>query len=257
MIKAVIVDDEQISLEALASKIGSLCPQVTILKLFDNPKKAQSEIPQLQPDLLFVDIEMPQINGFTMLKNMSPIAFEVIFTTAYSQYAIEALHISALDFLLKPIDSDELVTAVKKMETKLFQGPTTPKNLEDQLLLYQQYRTQPDQLPKIALPILNGLEFVDIHDIIRVEGENVYSVFHLAGGKKMVVSRTLKEVDKMLSVCGFVRVHKSSIINLKHLSRYIKGEGGTIILSDGSEVEVSRRSKPEFLARIAKTGSFL
>ena len=250
MITAVIIDDEQISLTALAAKINSLCPQVSILKLFDNPKKACEEIPHLRPDVLFLDIEMPNMNGFTLLKNIAPVNFEVIFTTAYSAYAIEALRISALDFLLKPIDPAELVTAVNKLEEKLTQASFRPGNLEEQLQLFFQLQKHPDRLDKIALPVLNGLEFIDINSIIKIEGENVYSVFYLSDGKKMVVSRTLKEVDRMLSKWNFIRVHKSFIINLKYISRYIKGEGGVVILSDGSEVEVSRRSKNEFLKRI-------
>src|SRR5438552_3842098 len=119
MIKAVIVDDEKISLNALAAKINASCAEVAILQLFDDPKKAQQEIPALQPDVLFLDIEMPNINGFTLLKNIAPVNFEVIFTTAYSEYAIAALRISALDFLLKPIDSNELVNAVKRLEEKI------------------------------------------------------------------------------------------------------------------------------------------
>ena len=252
MIKAVIVDDEQISLTALAAKINSLCPQVTILQLFSNPKKAQQEIPVLQPDVVFLDIEMPNINGFTLLKNIAPINFEVIFTTAYNQYAIEALRISALDFLLKPIDPDELVASVSKLEEKIKNNSPWQFSLEKQMQLFFQYQNQPEQLSKIALPVLNGLEFIDIDNIIKIEGENVYAVFFLSGGKKITVSRTLKEVEKMLSKWNFIRIHKSFIINLRYISSYIKGEGGVVTLSDGSELEVSRRSKNEFLARAAK-----
>src|SRR5262249_50069603 len=142
MIKAVIVDDEKISLNALASKINALCPDVTVLKVFDNPKIAQQEIPALRPDVLFLDIEMPTVNGFTLLKNISHVNFEVIFTTAYSEYAISALRISALDFLLKPIDSDELVDAVKRLEIKLKSHPK--EDLEEQLQLFFQYQKHPE-----------------------------------------------------------------------------------------------------------------
>ncbi|MDP4265104.1 MAG: LytTR family DNA-binding domain-containing protein [Bacteroidota bacterium] len=252
MINAVIVDDEQISLNALAAKIKDLCPGLNVLKLFDNPKKAQEEIPLLRPDVVFLDIEMPNINGFTLLKNIGPLNFEVIFTTAYSEYAIAALRISALDFLLKPIDPAELVTAVDKLQEKLQIKAGHSATLEKQLSLFFEYQKQPAQLNKIALPVLNGLELIDSSTIIKVEGENVYSVFYLSGGRKIVVSRTLKEVDKMLSRWNFMRVHKSFIINLNYITRYVKGEGGTVILSDGSEVEVSRRSRNEFLARINK-----
>jgi len=254
MIQAVIVDDERISLNALASNLRELCPEVSVMKLFDKPRKAQEEIPALRPDVVFLDIEMPNMNGFTLLKNMQPLNFEVIFTTAYSQYAIEALRISALDFLLKPIDPPELVASVARLKEKLSnrEHAAGPETFEKQLRLFFEYQRQPGQLEKIALPVLNGLEFVETSGIIKVEGENVYSVFHLSGGRKIVVSRTLKEVEKMLVGRNFMRVHKSFIINLNYMTHYIKGEGGTVILSDGSEVEVSRRSKNDFLTRIHK-----
>src|SRR6478736_3391594 len=143
MIKAVIVDDEKISLNALAAKINTSCPNITVLQLFDNPKKAQQEIPELQPDVLFLDIEMPNINGFTLLKNIAPVNFEVIFTTAYSEYAIAALRISALDFLLKPIDTNELINAVTRLEEKL--NKHSKGNLEEQLQLFFQYQKHPEQ----------------------------------------------------------------------------------------------------------------
>jgi two-component system LytT family response regulator len=248
MIKAVIVDDEKISLNALASKLHALCPAVVVLQLYDNPKKAQQEIHSLRPDVLFLDIEMPSINGFTLLKNIAPVNFEVIFTTAYSEYAIAALRISALDFLLKPIDSNELVNAVKRLEEKLKQH--SENRLEEQLQLFFQHQKQPGQLGKIALPVLNGMEFIEVNNIIKVQGENVYSIFFLMDGKKIVVSRTLKETEQLLSRWSFMRVHKSFVINLRYIKRYTKGEGGVVELSDGSEVEVSRRSKNEFLKRI-------
>jgi two-component system LytT family response regulator len=248
MIKAVIVDDEKISLNALASKLQTLCPDIAVLQLYDNPKKAQQEIPSLRPDVLFLDIEMPNVNGFTLLKNIAPVNFEVIFTTAYSEYAIAALRISALDFLLKPIDANELVNAVKRLDEKLKRH--SENRLEEQLQLFFQYQKQPGQLDKIALPVLNGLEFIEVNDIIKVQGENVYSIFFLVDGRKIVVSRTLKETEQLLSRWSFMRVHKSYIINLHYIKRYTKGEGGVVELSDGSEVEVSRRSKNEFLKRI-------
>ena len=250
MIRAVIVDDEKISLQGLATKINSVCPQIEIVELFENPRKAQEEIPKLKPDVLFLDIEMPNINGFSLLKNLSPVNFEVIFTTAYSEYAVSALRISALDFLLKPIDPDELKTAVVKLEDRIKNKQSTQGSLEQQLQLLLRQQEYPEQLTTIAIPILNGLEFIDVSSILKIEGENVYSVFYLVDGRKITVSRTLKEVEQILSKRNFLRVHKSYIINLKYIKRYIKGEGGIVVLTDGSEVEISRREKNEFLKRI-------
>ena len=252
MIKAVIIDDEEISLKGLGEKIKAFCPEVTVMKLFSKATEAVKEMRELKPDVIFLDIEMPKMNGFTFLKNFSPVKFEVIFTTAYSAYAIDALRISALDFLLKPIDPKELVSAVKRLDEKLKNKDLEKNTLEQQIQLYHQFQYSTQQSDKIALPVLNGLEFIDAPSIIKVEAENAYSVFYLSGNRKMVISKNLKEVEKMLASWNFMRVHKSVIINLNFITHYIKGEGGTIILSDGSEVEVSRRSKQEFLARINK-----
>jgi len=252
MIRAVIIDDEEISLQALGDKIARYCPGIKVLRLFSKPEEALKEIAVLQPDVVFLDIEMPKINGFAFLKQCGAVNFEVVFTTAYSQYAIEALRISALDFLLKPIDTKELVAATARLEEKLLQKNPLQNNLQQQLQLYLQYQQPASQLLKIALPVLNGLEFVELATIIKVEAENVYANFYLNNGKTILVCRTLKEVEKMLPQRNFMRVHKSFIINLNYINQYIKGEGGTVILSDGSEVEVSRRSKNEFLARISK-----
>jgi two-component system LytT family response regulator len=250
MIKAVIIDDEEISLKGLGEKIKKYCPGIEVLKKFSKAEEAVKEIRELNPEVVFLDIEMPKMNGFTFLKNCSPINFEVIFTTAYSEYAIEALRISALDFLLKPIDAKELITAVQRLEEKLKDKNFQQGTLEQQIQLFLDYKHFNKEPRKIPLPVLNGLEFVDTSTIIKIEAENVYSIFHLSGSRKMVVSRTLKEVEKMLNHWNFMRVHKSFIINLNYITHYTKGEGGSVILSDGSEVEISRRSKQEFLTRI-------
>jgi two-component system, LytTR family, response regulator len=252
MIHAVIIDDEEISLKGLGEKIKKYCPDVKVLKLFSKAAEAVKEIKELKPDVVFLDIEMPKMNGFTFLKNCSPVNFEVIFTTAYSEYAIEALRISALDFLLKPIDAKELVAAVQRLEEKLKNSNSAHGTLEKQMQLFLQYQHSANEPGKIALPVLNGLEFIETSAIIKVQAENVYAVFYLANGKKMIVSRTLKDVERMLGHRNFMRVHKSFIINLDYIKHYTKGEGGTVTLSDGSEVEVSRRSKHDFLARINK-----
>lgn len=250
MIKAIIIDDEEISLTALYEKIRGACKDIKVLKIFTRPEDALKEMFELKPDVVFLDIEMPRMNGFTFLENCKPLDFEVIFTTAYGEYAINALRISALDFLLKPIDQSELLLAVTRLTDRLAQKKTKGLQLEDQLKLFMQYQQQPKLPGNIAVPVQNGLEFVDTSTIIRVKGENVYSVFYLTDGKKMTVSRTLKEVDHLLSQWDFLRVHKSYIINMKCVRKYIKGEGGIVVLSDGSEVEISRREKNNFLQRI-------
>jgi two-component system, LytTR family, response regulator len=251
MIKAVIIDDEEISMRALGEKIKKHCPDLEILKLFSKPIEALKEIEELRPDVVYLDIEMPQMNGFSFLKNCNPVSFEVIFTTAYSEYAIEALRISALDFLLKPIDTTQLVSATNRLKERLKNKVVYQGFLEQQIQLFFQYNQRSAQIGRIALPVVNGLEFIQVNDVIKIKGENVYSIFFLVDGKKMVTSLTLKETEAMLVKFGFFRVHKSYMVNLKYVAKYIKGEGGVVVMKDGSEVEVSRRNKPDFLKRIS------
>jgi two-component system LytT family response regulator len=252
MIKAVIVDDEEISLKGLGEKIKKYCPGIEVLKLFSKPSDALKEIKELNPGVVFLDIEMPAMNGFSFLRNCDPVNFEVIFTTAYSEYAIEALRISALDFLLKPIDAKELMAAVERLDEKIQHKNFQQTAFEQQMQLFLDYQHVAKEPRKIALPVLNGLEFVDTTTIIKVEAENVYSIFHFSGNRRMTVSRTLKEIEKILSPWNFMRVHKSFIINLDYIKHYTKGEGGMVTMIDGSVVEVSRRNKQEFLTRINK-----
>jgi two-component system, LytTR family, response regulator len=249
MIHAVIIDDEEISLKSLEAKIRTHCPDIKVIKAFSRPEDALQEIGDLNPDLLFLDIEMPRLNGFGLLRALSPVNFEVIFTTAYSQYAIEALRVCALDFLTKPIDAQELQAAVERLKEKIRNRQHSLESLQQQLQLLLQYARPDAPLEKIAIPVMNGLEFVDVNRILKVRAENVYSVFYFSDGRSMTASITLKEVEAMLQRSHFFRVHKSHIVNLKFITQYTKGEGGTIRLSDGSEVEVSRRNKAGFLER--------
>jgi two-component system LytT family response regulator len=250
MLRAIIIDDEEISLKALGEKINAHCDDVKVLKLYIKPEEALKEIHELKPDVVFLDIEMPKMNGFTFLKNCGPVDFDVIFTTAYSEYVIDALRISALDFLLKPINIKELIAAIDRAKEKLKNKHQYRDQLDQQMQLFNHYLQPSAHIGKIAIPIINGLEFINAIDIIKVRGENVYSTLFLVDGKKIIASVTLKEAEAMLQRFGFFRVHKSFIINLKYISRYIKGEGGIVILTDGSEVEVSRRNKAEFLKAI-------
>jgi len=250
MIKAIIIDDERISLRALGEKIKLHCPDVQVLELFNRPEEALTRIKALAPDVLLLDIEMPKMNGFTLLEKLRPLNFEVIFTTAYSEYAIEALRASALDFLTKPIENSELVAAFERLKNRLQDKTHSIKNLEQQLQLLFEHQHLTAQFGKIAIPILNGLEMINTADIVKIKGENVYSIFYMADGKKITASLTLKKVDELLYKADFFRVHKSSIVNLKCIVRYIKGEGGSVLLSDGSVVEVARRNKVDFIKRI-------
>jgi two-component system LytT family response regulator len=250
MIRAIIIDDEDISLQALGEKIRSHCPEIEVVKLFSKPEQALQEMKELKPDLVFLDIEMPKINGFTFLRDCGSIDFELIFTTAYSEYAIEALRVSALDFLQKPIDVGELKASMERLKERQKNKVSYHRFIEQQVQLFIQHHQEPAGTGKIAVPVMSGLKFVDVNKVIKVRGDNVYSVIYLVDGTKEVASLTLKETEVLLERYNFFRVHKSFIVNVNHIVSYIKGEGGIVVMSDGSEVEVSRRNKTDFLKKM-------
>lgn len=247
MFKAILVDDERMSLEVLAIKLRKLAPEMEILATFQSPEEAVVGIRQLKPDVLFLDIEMPKMDGFTVLRRLEPYTFEVVFTTAYTQYAIEAIRQSALDFLLKPVREIELSSALQRLEKKLLNQSTTSNGVSPVPSLIQ--------FNKIAVPSLKGVTFVPIQDIVWLESDSNYTVFHLANlngmlPRKIVASRTLKEFESMLTSAQFMRVHRSALINLLRVKEYVRGEGGTAIMDDGSEVEVARSEKKGFLEKL-------
>ncbi len=235
MISAIIVDDELKSAELAELKLKKYCPQVAVQSIFTHPEKALAWLEENGPDVVFLDIEMPGINGLNFAEKIINHT-EVVFITAYEKYSIEALRLTAFDYLLKPVGEDELVQCITRLEQKLLQkkGSKNSKKLNT-------------QFDKIALPSLEGVHFINIKDIVRVEAESNYSVFHFADKKKMTISKTLKQVEEALDGYTFFRPHKSFLINLSYINRYIRGEGGSIIMTDGGEVEVSRNKKKEFL----------
>lgn len=208
-------------------------------------EEAIKKINELKPQLLFLDVEMPHMNGFQMLEQIPKINFEVIFTTSYDQYAITAFKFSALDYLLKPVDREELQRAVQKVIKKI--TPPVSQQLE---ILLQKINQPTAAVQRIALPTMQGLEFVPVDSIIRCSSNNNYTEFFLADKKKLLVSRTLKEVEDMLADHSFLRVHNSYIVNLNAITRYVKGEGGYVVMTDGTNVDVSRSRKDFLLQKL-------
>ena len=243
MIKAIIVDDEPYCCEALATLLERYCPEVKVADICYSGEAAIAAIKEQKPQLLFLDIEMPQMNGFELLEKLPEINFELIFTTSYDQYAIRAIHFSALDYLLKPVDREELQKAVQKTISRL--SSPLPQQLE---ILLQKINHSSVAVQKIALPTMEGLQMVALDSIISCGSDSNYTVFFLKGKQKIIVSRTLKDVEEMLNEHSFFRVHHSYIVNMNEINKYIKGEGGYLIMSDGSSVDVSR-SKKEFLLK--------
>lgn len=248
MIKALIVDDEGNARETLKMLVEQHTSNVEIFGMADSAETAYKMINELQPDLVFLDVEMPKGNGFDLLEHFDKVNFQVIFTTAYGHYAIKAIKFSALDYLLKPIDIDELRMAIDKVREHIAEQRNESENESIKTLIENLNNTS---MRKIAIPDLEGITFVDIDDIIRCEADRNYTCIHLQNGRKLLSSKVLKEYEKLFTDYQFIRLHNSHIINLRHVKRYIKGEGGTVIMSDESSVDVSRRRKSEFLERLS------
>ena len=247
MQKAVIIDDEAKGRLALKEKLKQYCPGVEVVAEASNGKEGIAAIEMHHPQIIFLDIEMPVMNGFEMLNNISDKNFHIIFTTAYDQYAIKAIKYAAFDYLLKPIDIEELKTSVLKLDTK--ETLQTGKQIE----LLQQNMQQPKKnLHKLAIPTLEGLFFYDINDVVHLEANSNYTHIHFLNKTKILASKTLKEFEELLPGDIFFRPHHSHLINLNYIKRYIKGDGGQIELQNGTYVDVSRRKKDEFLKVIGQ-----
>lgn len=245
MITAIIIDDEAKGRLALREKLSAYCPGVKVLAEASNGQEALLLIKQHQPQLVFLDIEMPRMNGFEMLNALPEKNFHIIFTTAYDQYAIKAIKYAAFDYLLKPIDIEELKTAVQKIA-----GKTNNQTNNQAELLQQNLQHPKNLLHKLAIPTLDGLLFYDINDIIHLEANSNYTFIHFSGKPKITTAKTLKEFEEILPDSIFFRTHHSHLINLNYIKRYIRGDGGQIELQNGNYVDVSRRKKEEFLKAI-------
>lgn len=247
MIKAIIVDDELGARESLSKMIEKNCKQIEVVAKVDSMLSAFEAITNKEPDLVFLDIEMPNGNAFDLLEKFKNINFNIIFTTAYDHYAIKAIKFSAVDYILKPIDPEELINAVKRFESQAGQKNTLDKQFKT---LLSNARPE-NKLKKVGIPDGDGLIFINLSDIIRCDSDGNYTFFILTNGKKIIASRTLGEYEQMFADDNFFRVHRSHLINLEHVKKYIKGEGGYVVMSDNSQVEVSRRNKTDFLEKLS------
>jgi two-component system LytT family response regulator len=245
MLKSIIVDDEFKSRESLRILLEDFCEGVEVCALCQNVEEGINAIEKFNPKVVFLDIQMQRESGFDLLTRIKDIHFDVIFTTAHSEYAIKAFKFSAIDYLLKPIDIEELKQAIGKLNTKL--NDTISIRLEH---LIQNLRVPASESHKLALPTLEGLIFVKVMDIIYCEASSNYTVIVMQDSKKYMVSRTLKEYDELLSEHNFYRIHNSFLINLNAIKKYIRGEGGYVIMNNDQSLTVSKRKKEGFLERI-------
>ncbi len=246
MIKAVIIEDEKKSRDALAHLLQKNCPDISITGLAENVKGAIESVRGLKPELIFLDVMMPDGSGFDVLEKIKELKFDVIFTTASEKFAVKAIKYSALDYLLKPIDAEELKLAVKKV----LERKSNTSSEENLASLLENVKKSDEQYNKITLPAGNSYEVVAVKDIIRCEADDNYTKVYLATGKKFMVSGTLKHYEELLPEKDFIRVHHSHLINMNHMERFLKEDGGYAVMSDGSKVEVSRRKREDFLKKI-------
>lgn len=248
MLTAVLIDDEKNALEVLELQLARFCRDVTVLAKCNSGEQGIAAIRKHQPDLVFVDIEMPHVNGFDVLKATAGLHYEVIFTTAYDQFAIKAIKFSALDYLLKPVDISELQAAVKKAEEKKGTG-----SVGDKLNVLLQQLQQPVRKPdRIALPIGDAMQFFHADEIMRCESESNYTHIFLANGKKITTAKTLKDVEESLDGYPFYRIHQSHLVNMNHISKVSKADGGYVVMDDGTQVAISRNKKEAFFESFRK-----
>jgi two-component system LytT family response regulator len=238
-LKAIIIDDEPNAVTVLEVLLKTYCPNITIAGATNQSPEGVKMIREHTPDVVFLDIEMPQLNGFQVLDLVADIHFSLIFTTAYDQYALRAFKHSAIDYLMKPIDVDDLVKAVSKIGKKPHQ--------EQLSLLHQSLQTKNAPMDRIALPGLKSVAFQAIADIVYCEANNTYTNFILANGQSLMISRPLGEYEELLSGSHFFRVHRQYLVNTKRIKELIKSDGGSVLMDNGAELPVARNRKQELL----------
>jgi len=243
--RAILIDDEPDGIRTLKRMLELNCSEVTIEATCSTATDAMEKLEEIKPDLVFLDVRMPGKSGLDMLTELNAIDFEVIFVTAHNEYMLQALQFSAVDYLMKPVDEDRLVEAVARVEQRL-------KRSEGQaeILLHNINKVGSPLEMRLCLPTQKGFTFVKLEEIICCEAKRSYTIFRLTNNKSIIISKPLFDYDRLLSNTVFFRVHKSYLINLMHVKEYTRGEGGTVIMSNDMEIDVSRRKKETFLVKV-------
>lgn len=247
MINAIIIDDESGAIDMLEWLLTTYCPEVNILAKCIGAEQGIASIRALHPQLVFLDIEMPGMNGFDLLEKLAPVNFEVIFTTAYDQFAVRAFRFAALDYLLKPIDPEDLQNALSRFKEN------QPLLKAEQINLLIESMQSTKKLPeRIALSAGNGLVFVNTSEITYCQADSNYTHVMMQDGKKITVARTLKDIDETLAGEVFIRVHNSYLVNMNHIKKYVKEDGGYIVMPDDTAITISRNKRDDFFQRFSK-----
>lgn len=245
--KSLIIDDEPDAVEALHLTLMETCPEVAVAGKFTDPEKGLAAIRALKPDLVFLDIEMPVMNGFQLLEELGDLSFSLVFTTAYDRFAVKAFRFSAVDYLLKPINSEELRKAVDKAAEK-----QRIEKTQLDLLRQQLYAPDAKRFDKIALPYAHGYTFVELADLMYCESDSSYTKFYLSTGEMYLITKTLGDVEDMLNGGDFFRIHKQFLVNMRHIRSYIRGDGGYVVMPNKVSIPVSRIKKEEFTERFTR-----
>ena len=243
--KAIIIDDEINCSKALSILLQKYCPEIAVVSTCKDGLEGLDAINQSSPDIVFLDIQMPGMNGFEMLEKLPSFDFHLVFTTSHDEYALKAFRFSAIDYLLKPIDKNELMRAMDKLRKV---NRTSSRQVEAFL---QRVHHPLQNINKIALPTMEGLQMIAVNSIISCESDDNYTILCLNDRKKMVVSCTLKDIEELLSDYSFIRVHRSHLVNPNEIEKYVKGEGGYLVMSDGNNIDVSRSRKEELLKKLS------
>ncbi|HXD78111.1 MAG TPA: response regulator [Puia sp.] len=245
--RAILVDDEPDGVRTLRKMLEMHCPDVDVVATASNAAVAEQKLAEHQPDLLFLDVQMPGKSGLELLADLPESNLKVIFVTAHNEYVLQALQFSAVDYLMKPVDEDRLIEAVERVKRRLMDEKD---EIQTAALLHNIKKAGSPLEMRLCLPTQKGFTIVKLEDIIYCEAQRSYTVFRLAPVKTLIASKPLFDYERLLTDTSFLRIHKSFLINLLHVKEYERGEGGTVIMSNGMEIEVSRRKKEIFLAKI-------
>ncbi len=240
-IRTIIIDDEQDCINLLKFELKQHCPQVEVVATFRSSTQALNEIDIYNPQLIFLDIEMPVMNGFELLEKLMPVNFNIIFVTAYNQFAIKAFRFSALDYLVKPFDLTELIESVNKAISNTKVSDHQLENLQKEIKVAN--------ISKIAIPGNNGVSFIEINDILFAEASNNYTKLILLDKQQHIISKTLKDVQDVLEQQHFLRVHRQFIINLNHVKQFFRGDNMYVVMNNGMQIPVARSQKDKLVER--------
>lgn len=248
MINAVIIEDEEKGMINLKNMLSEHCDDVEVVGTADGVQSGYEVLsdPTLKPDVAFLDINLHDGQVFQLLNRLRPINFDIIFVTAYDQFAVKACEYASIGYILKPIDADQLVTAVARIQPRL------KSRTEERLQVMQNYNSHPNAFEKMSIAALDGIHFVRIREIVRFEAEDNYTHIFMRDGTRITASKTIKAYEDMLTPCNFYRVHKRHVINLNYMRRFVKGDGGYLIMDDDIKIEVSRRRRPAFMEQLRR-----